>query len=91
MTLARQLNRHGRGSIPGPEGSILKLLYSETEQRTSRAAMEILGPYGQLTEGDDGLFPYTYLRSRSRTIEGGTSEILRNTLAERVLGLPKSY
>ena len=91
MTLARDLSRLSRGSIPGPEGSILKLLYSETEQRTSRAAMEILGPYGQLTEGDYGLFPYTYLRSRGRTIEGGTSEILRNIIAERVLGLPKSY
>ena len=91
MTLARNLSRLSRGAIPGPEGSILKLLYSETEQRTSRAAMEILGPYGQLTEGDHGLFSYTYLRSRGRTSEGGTSEILRNIIAERVLGLPKSY
>ena len=53
--------------------------------------MEILGSYGQLIEGDYALFPYTYLRSRGRTNEGGSSEILRNIIAERVLGLPKSY
>lgn len=91
MTLARDLSRRSRGAVPGPEGSILKLLYSETEQRMSRAAMEILGPYGQLTQGEQDLFSYTYLRSRGRTLEGGSSEILRNTIAERVLGLPKSY
>ena len=91
MTTARELSRTGRGEIPGPEGSILKLLWSQTDQRTCRAAIEILGPYGQLTEGAYGPFSYRYLRSRGRTIEAGTTEILRNTIAERVLGLPKSY
>jgi alkylation response protein AidB-like acyl-CoA dehydrogenase len=91
MTTARELSRLSQGGIPGPEGSILKLLWSEADQRNSRAALEILGPYGQLTEGEYGSFAYSYLRSRGRTIEAGTSEILRNTIAERLLGLPKSY
>ncbi len=91
MTTARELSRMSRGEIPGPEGSILKLLWSQTDQRTCRAAIEILGPYGQLTGGAYGPFAYRYLRSRGRTIEAGTTEILRNTIAERVLGLPKGY
>ena len=91
MTQARELIRLSRGGIPGPEDSILKLLWSHTDQRTCQTAQEILGPYGQLTEGDYGRFAYSYLRSRGRTIEAGTSDILRNTIAERVLGFPKSY
>lgn len=91
MTTMRELSRLSRGGIPGPEGSILKLHWSEGDQRTCKSAMEILGPYGQLTEGDYAPFSYAYLRSRGRSIEAGTSEILRNTIAERVLGLPKSY
>jgi alkylation response protein AidB-like acyl-CoA dehydrogenase len=53
--------------------------------------MEALGPYGQLKELDDNLWVYGYLRTRGNTIEAGTSEIQRNIIAERVLGLPKSY
>ena len=60
-------------------------------QRTQQIAQEILGPYGQLSEFDDGKWQYGYLRSRGNTIEAGTSEIQRNIVAERVLGLPKSY
>ena len=92
MTSARALSRVAQG-VPGPEGSILKLFWSEMNQRTTRAAMEMAGPYSQL-QGDDAPFDqlaYAYLRSRGNTIEAGTSEVLRNIVAERVLGLPKSY
>jgi len=91
LTAARALARVGAGGQPGPEGSILKLFYSDLAQRAAQAAMEILGPYGQLTGGPTGGVAYAYLRSRGGTIEGGTSEMLRNTVAQRVLGLPKSY
>jgi alkylation response protein AidB-like acyl-CoA dehydrogenase len=53
--------------------------------------METLGPWGQLKELDDNRWVYGYLRTRGNTIEAGTSEIQRNIIAERVLGLPKSY
>jgi len=89
-TAARALTKVGRGQAPGPEGSILKLFWSDTNQRMAQRAMEILGPYGQLLDDPVGA-SYQYLRSRGNSIEGGTSEILRNTIAQRVLGLPKSY
>jgi alkylation response protein AidB-like acyl-CoA dehydrogenase len=81
---------------PGPEGSILKLEWSESNQRFQAMAQEILGPYAQLTEGsnlaiDNGAWSYSYLRSRGNTIEAGTSEIQRNIVSQHVLGLPRSY
>jgi alkylation response protein AidB-like acyl-CoA dehydrogenase len=91
MTLARAMSRIGRGEMPGPEGSILKVFWSELFQRMSQSAMEMLGPYGQLTDNEFAPFSYTYLRSRGNTIEAGTSEVMRNTIAYRVLGLPKSF
>ena len=56
--------------------------------------MEIEGPYAQLVKGSpwtvaDGLWQHTFLRSRANSIEGGTTEIQRNIIGERVLGLPK--
>ena len=87
----RALTSLAQTGTPGPEGSILKLYWSEMNQRTQQAAQEILGPHGQLKEFDNGLWEYAYLRSRGNTIEAGTSEIQRNIIAERVLGLPKSY
>ena len=91
LTAARALALVGAGGEPGPEGSILKLFWSDLAQHAAQAAMEIVGPYGQLTGGPTGGIAYGYLRSRGNTIEGGTSEMLRNTVAQRVLGLPKSY
>ncbi|HWE51275.1 MAG TPA: acyl-CoA dehydrogenase family protein [Bryobacteraceae bacterium] len=80
---------------PGPEGSILKLGWSEANQRFQLLAQEILGPYGQITGGDlatdNGAFTYSYLRTRGNTIEAGTSEVQRNIIGQHVLGLPKSY
>ncbi len=90
-TTLRALSKVGKGELPGPEGSILKLFWSEANQRMAQSAVEIMGPYGQLTEGAAGDISYHYMRSRGNTIEAGTSEILRNTIAHRVLGLPKSY
>src|SRR2546423_229999 len=87
----RALTSLAQTGAPGPEGSIQKLYWSEMNQRTQQTAQEILGPYGQLKDFDNGLWEYAYLRSRGNTIEAGTSEIQRNIIAERVLGLPKSY
>ncbi len=87
----RALTSLSKSGVPGAEGSIQKLYWSEMNQRTQQYAQEILGPYGQLKEFDRGMWEYGYLRTRGNTIEAGTSEIQRNIIAERVLGLPKSY
>ena len=80
----RALTTLMKTGIPGPEGSGAKLRWSEANQRVTKLAMEILG--GE----DDGYWSHQQLRSRGNTIEAGTSEILRNIVAERVLGLPRS-
>ncbi len=87
----RAVSKMSKSAIPGPEGSIQKIFWSELNQRTQRDAMEILGEHGQLWDFDDGKWVYGYLRTRGNTIEAGTSEIQRNIVAERVLGLPKGY
>ena len=91
LTNLRALSGMAHSRVPGPEGSILKLYWSEMNQRMQQVAMEALGPHAQLQSLDDGRWVYNYLRSRANTIEAGTSEIQRNIVAERVLGLPKSY
>ncbi|CAN3126598.1 acyl-CoA dehydrogenase family protein [Mycobacterium sp. smrl_JER01] len=85
---------------PGPEGSIGKLVGAELNQHIYEFCMDLLGPEGILydgygtdrtsTDGADwrGPIQQRFLRSRANTIEGGTSEVMRNILAERVLGLP---
>jgi len=83
-----------KGGVPGPEGSIGKLLWSETHKRMAELAMEIQGPFNQLMERspltvEDGYWQYLFLTSKSGTIAAGTSEILKNIIGERVLGLPK--
>lgn len=92
----RAFSRINETGVPGPEGSIQKIFWSELNQRFQEVAMEILGPYGQLAHGspnafDEGQWAYGYLRSRGNTIEAGTSEIQRNIIGHFVLGLPKSY
>jgi alkylation response protein AidB-like acyl-CoA dehydrogenase len=84
LTNYRSLTALIRTGIPGPEASGSKLYWSEQNQRLTKLAMEILGG------DDDGYWGYQQLRSRGNTIEAGTSEILRNIIAERVLGLPRS-
>jgi len=92
----RVISRVMETGMPGPEGSIQKIFWSELNQRFQQAAMEVLGPYGLLTRGsefalDEGQWAYRYLRARGNTIEAGTSEIQRNIVGHFVLGLPKSY
>jgi len=84
-----------RGEPPGPEGTINKLMWSEVNQRLMETALEVMGPAALLAEGEaaapnGGRWTYGFLRSRANSIEGGTSEVLRNIIAERVLGLPRS-
>ncbi|MDQ3916037.1 MAG: acyl-CoA dehydrogenase [Actinomycetota bacterium] len=93
FTNYRALTGLVKTGVPGPEGSIAKLHWSESNQRLGKLALEILGPRAGL-EGPEGpwngYWQYQQLRSRGNTIEAGTSEVLRNIIAERVLGLPRS-
>jgi alkylation response protein AidB-like acyl-CoA dehydrogenase len=100
----RTLSRLEKGQQPGPESSIAKLYYSEFDKRFHEWAMEILGPYGNVIEGIPSNFASveradaqdlpsvwgaSFLHSRGPTIYAGTSEIQKNIIGERVLGLPK--
>jgi alkylation response protein AidB-like acyl-CoA dehydrogenase len=87
FTNYRSLGTYERTGMPGPEGSAIKLRWSEQNQRMTKLARELRGAEGIL---DDGWWHYQQLRSRGNTIEAGTSEVLRNIIAERVLGLPRS-
>ncbi|HEV3095404.1 MAG TPA: acyl-CoA dehydrogenase family protein [Solirubrobacteraceae bacterium] len=77
------IERYGQ---PGPEGSLVKWLWSDTNQRLTQLAAEIVGPEA-LKDGTS--WSYELLRARGNTIEGGTTEVLKNIVAERVLGLPR--
>jgi alkylation response protein AidB-like acyl-CoA dehydrogenase len=83
----RSLGTYQHTGIPGPEGSAIKLRWSEQNQRMTKLGRELHGPESIL---DDGWWHYQQLRSRGNTIEAGTSEVLRNIVAERVLRLPRS-
>ncbi len=72
---------------PGPEGSLTKWMWSDTNQRLTQLAADLLGP--RALRADDP-WAYELLRARGNSIEGGTTEVLKNIVAERVLGLPKS-
>jgi alkylation response protein AidB-like acyl-CoA dehydrogenase len=91
ITNLRAVSKLAKGA-PGPEGSMAKLLWERVQQAMGELAMELLGLDGQLLDGgtDDGYWQYVYLRGRGHTIEAGTTEILKNIVAERVLGLPRS-
>ena len=88
LTNYRSLATLVQTGIPGPEGSGAKLWWSEANQRLTKLALELLGPEAQLAGESE--WQHLQLRSRGNTIEAGTSEILRNIVAERVLGLPRS-
>ena len=92
----RAFSRITAMGVPGPEGSIQKIFWSELNQRLQQVAQELLGSYGQLLGGDpraidNGVWSYAYLRTRGNTIEAGTSEVQRNIIGHFVLGLPRSY
>jgi alkylation response protein AidB-like acyl-CoA dehydrogenase len=82
-----------KGMVPNYEASISKLFSSELGQRISRTALKAIGPYGMLmAEGKapfKGNLASSYVSSVSGTIAGGTSEIQRNIVATRGLGLPR--
>jgi alkylation response protein AidB-like acyl-CoA dehydrogenase len=86
LTAWRGLTQIMKTGIPGPEGSLPKWQWSDTNQKLTELAVEIQGEEGVGRESD---WTYRFLRSRANSIEGGTTEILRNIIAERVLGLPK--
>jgi alkylation response protein AidB-like acyl-CoA dehydrogenase len=95
FTIFRTFSTFLRTGITGPEGSVAKLFWSEANQRLTKTALDIEGSFALLSAGSDlaadhGRWQQLQLRSRGNTIEAGTSEILRNIIAERVLGLPKS-
>lgn len=89
MTLAN-MSRLLHQPQPGPEGSMLKLYYSDLSQRVGRLAMEIFGAEALDRAGPAGEYGSAFLGGHSATIGGGTSEIQRNIIGERVLGLPRS-
>jgi alkylation response protein AidB-like acyl-CoA dehydrogenase len=82
----RSLTSTMKVGTPGPEGSIAKLQWSSTNQAMTELAVDI-GGTDALVKGSP--WAYRFLRSRANSIEGGTSDVLRNIVAERVLGLPK--
>ncbi len=87
MLNLRRVSRAIAGAEPGPEGNVTKLLVAEHSQRVTELGMALAGA-AAVTGGADGL-ARAYLGNRAMTIAGGTSEITRNTIAERILGLPR--
>jgi alkylation response protein AidB-like acyl-CoA dehydrogenase len=77
------------GATPGPEGSVRKLLGVEHDQRTQELGLALLGAEGATTVGVAGQWTFGFLANRCLTIAGGTSEIQRNVIGERLLGLPR--
>lgn len=94
LTTLRALTKQLRGDPPGPEGSIQKLSFSRIYMHTIQVAERVLGPYGQLWEGDphsvdDGQWAFQSLFARRYGIAGGTDQVQMNIIGERQLGLPK--
>jgi len=82
----RTLTQTMKTGIPGPEGSLGKWEWAQINQELTDLATEILGVEGLQSDGE---WTYRFLRSRANSIEGGTTEVLKNIVAERVLGLPR--
>jgi alkylation response protein AidB-like acyl-CoA dehydrogenase len=86
LTAYRGLTAIQKHGVPGPEGSLTKWMWSDTNQQLTQFAADLLGPRA-LRAGER--WAYELLRARGNSIEGGTTEILKNIVAERVLGLPR--
>jgi 3-oxochol-4-en-24-oyl-CoA dehydrogenase len=86
---ARTTLRSVSGVEPGPEASVRKLLGGEHEQRVQELGLTLLGPMGATTEDNAGRWSRGFLSTRCLTIAGGTSEVQRNVIGERILGLPR--
>jgi alkylation response protein AidB-like acyl-CoA dehydrogenase len=82
----RGLSAIMRDGVPGPEGSLGKWQWAEVNQALTELAMDLRGPRAVL---QDETWTFRFLRARANSIEGGTTEILKNIVAERVLGLPR--
>jgi alkylation response protein AidB-like acyl-CoA dehydrogenase len=82
----RGLSAIMRDGVPGPEGSLGKWQWAEVNQALTELAMDLRGPRAVLY---DDTWTFRFLRARANSIEGGTTEILKNIVAERVLGLPR--
>lgn len=93
LNLYRGITSRLRGQPPGPEASLDKLYWSELDKWMQEIGMSMQGPYSQLRHDSKYAVPgdwqYNFLRSRAGTIYSGTSEIQKNIIGERVLGLPK--
>ncbi len=85
----RSTHRAVAGAGPGPEASVRKLLAAEHDQRTQEYGLALLAGEGATTEGAAGQWSFGFLANRCLTIAGGTSEVQRNVIAERLLGLPR--
>ncbi|EJZ04165.1 acyl-CoA dehydrogenase domain-containing protein, partial [Mycolicibacterium fortuitum subsp. fortuitum DSM 46621 = ATCC 6841 = JCM 6387] len=83
----RRVSRAIAGTEPGPEGNVTKLLVAEHSQHLTELGMDLVGSAG--VTGATPKLTRAYLGNRAMTIAGGTSEITRNTIAERILGLPR--
>jgi alkylation response protein AidB-like acyl-CoA dehydrogenase len=90
----RNLTKAQHGDAPGPEASLTKLYWSEMDKRIQEMAVGVQGPYGALAPGspfavEEGRWQYGWMWAQAETIYAGSSEIQRNIIAERVLGLPR--
>jgi alkylation response protein AidB-like acyl-CoA dehydrogenase len=90
----RNLTQAEHGHAPGPEASLTKLYWSEMDKRIQETAVAVQGPYGALAPDspfavEDGRWQYGWMWAQAETIYAGSSEIQRNIIAERVLGLPR--
>jgi alkylation response protein AidB-like acyl-CoA dehydrogenase len=85
----RSTERAVTGRGPGPESSVRKLLSAEHDQRAQEFGLGLLGGEGATVEGPAQQWAYGFLANRCLTIAGGTSEVQRNVIAERLLGLPR--
>ena len=84
-TTLRQLS----GADPGPASSVRKLVGMRHQQDAAELRFELLGEQGQVTDGDAARLAHVMLNTRCLTIAGGTSEVLKNVVGERILGLPR--
>jgi len=90
MTIAG-ISRNRRTGMPGPEGSVIRLFHGELHQRVAQLALDVIGPEALRLTPVDGkkVWAGPYLQSFAYTIGGGTSDIQRNIIGERILGLPR--